>query len=71
MPCKLCISPVELIERRGLQAYIKSSGVKSLSYAAEQPTSITGGDTVEQLEVGSPSFLIHPPCPEIEKNRKE
>eukprot|EP00884_Botryococcus_braunii_P002242 jgi/Botrbrau1/12018/Bobra.247_2s0022.2 len=33
------------------ETYIKSSGVKSLSYAADKATPIAGGDTVEQLEV--------------------
>jgi hypothetical protein len=35
----------------GTQTFIKSSGVKSLSYAADKVSPIAGGETVEQLEV--------------------
>ena len=35
-----------------LQSFITSSGVLNLNYSAAGLSSITGGDTVEQLEVG-------------------
>ena len=33
------------------QEYIRSSGVRALTRSATAPSAITGGETVEQLEV--------------------
>ena len=36
------------------QGYIRSSGLRALTRSATEPSAITGGETVEQLEVRPP-----------------
>lgn len=38
------------------QEYIRSSGVRALTRSATAPSAITGGETVEQLEVRVPGL---------------